>query len=77
MKEMTIYESVFNQHLYNADDKTINFMQEYFPKELKEIKKIEKENNGIMAIFNIKPTKASLLYAGIITYIINSNIKGA
>lgn len=54
--------AVFNGHSNDADARTRLFMSVVCPSFLKEVEKIEKEEKGIMGLFNHKPTAATATY---------------
>ncbi len=68
---MTPYFAVFNSHINNADKRVRRIMKEYFPDDLKELKKIEKKGNGIMTIFQDDPCLSTYLYTGLVTAFVN------
>jgi hypothetical protein len=54
--------AVFNGHSNDADARARTFMRVVCPSFLKEVEKLEKAENGIMGIFNHKPTPATATY---------------
>ena len=54
--------AVFNGHVNDADVRARTFMGVVCPSFLKEVEKIEKDENGIMGLFNHKPTAATATY---------------
>ena len=54
--------AVFNGHVNKADEKARALMRRYSPDYLKRVEKLEREGNGIMHIFNVKPTPATKMY---------------
>jgi hypothetical protein len=54
--------AVFNGHINDADVRARTFMRVVCPAFLKEVEKIEKEENGIMGLFKNKPTVATATY---------------
>lgn len=70
MKEkLNFHETVFNQHIGNANEKVMKFLKEYFPKVYIIMKEYNKK--GIMSIFESPSDENTMLYVGLITYIVN------
>lgn len=55
--------AVFNGHVNEANDRARCLMEIVCPNLLNEVEEMEKTGNGIMAIFNSKPTTATMVYA--------------
>jgi hypothetical protein len=53
---------VFNGHVNDADTRARLFMSVVCPELLEKVEKIEKDGNGIMAIFDKKPNDAIMTY---------------
>lgn len=54
--------AVFNGHVNKADARARLFMKVVCPPFLEEVEKIEKEEGGIMGLFNCDPTPATATY---------------
>ena len=65
------YFSVFNNHINDADRRARAAMRQLCPAFLEQVEAIEKEGNGIMAIFQQSPTPATSYYAALVQYFVN------
>jgi len=63
--------SVFNSHINDADKRAREVMKTFFLDDLKNIEAIEKQHNGIMAIFDCEPKCSTVLYVGLVTAFVN------
>jgi hypothetical protein len=68
---MDLQFSVFNGHVNDADKRARELMKTIASDWLEEVEKIEKEGDGIMAIFNTQATLASICYASIVAAYVN------
>ena len=67
------YLSVFNNHVNNADQKARAVMRQLCPAFLEQVEDIEKEGNGIMAIFQQSPSAATAYYVAMVQYFVNED----
>jgi hypothetical protein len=63
--------AVFNQHVNDAGKRALKILESQFPSFVEEVKKAEEE--GIMVIFNEKPTPATAAYVALVTAFVNEN----
>ena len=71
-KRMDMYFSVFNNHVNDAHKKAMVELKHQGNKEsYKEIEKMVED--GIMGIFDSKPTNATIAYATLVTYFVNQD----
>ena len=63
--------AVFNGHVNDAHIKAMTAIKEHFPSHFEEIERFE--NKGFMSIFEVEPTKTTLMYVGMVTVIVNDH----
>ena len=68
---LTLGFAVFNGHVNNANLRARALMSVIAPRFLEEVEQIEREGNGIMAIFNQPDTSATVMYASLVTAFVN------
>lgn len=69
MDGLSVYESVFNGHTNNAENRAIKLLRKHAPEYAKEVE--ESKNIGIMSIFDEEPTVASMSFALLVTAFVN------
>jgi len=73
-KIMGVNLSVFNGHVNDASRKARALMGETCPDMLAEVDAIEVAGNGIMAIFNEKPTLATTMFSTLVFAYVNEHL---
>lgn len=67
-ERMDGFISVFNGHINDADKRARAILSD---KHREEVERIEREGEGIMAIFDRSPTSATLRYVELVTQFVN------
>ena len=72
---MNGFFSVFNGHVNRADKRARILMGAESPSYLAELRRIEREEHGIMGIFYRKPTRATKRYMALVTLFVNGGVE--
>jgi hypothetical protein len=72
-ERMGAYFSVFNGHVNNAHVRALQEMDRSMPEWAEEVRTIDNEENGIMAIFNHEPKPSTAAYVALVTYLVNED----
>jgi hypothetical protein len=73
MKTLDLQFSVFNGHVNDADKRARELMKWIAADWLDDVEKIEKDGDGIMAIFNQDATLATICYSSIVAAYVNEH----
>jgi hypothetical protein len=66
--------AVFNGHINNANIRARKLLGAIAPNQLEEVERIEREGDGIMAIFQTPMTPATLMYSSMVCAFVNEEI---
>jgi hypothetical protein len=72
---MNLVFSVFNGHVNDANARARALMRVLDPSLLEEVETIEREGNGIMAVFNVAPTTATILFSALVCAYVNEKVR--
>jgi len=72
-ERMSGYFSVFNGPVNDAHERAMQEMDRSMPEWAEEVRTIEREENGIMAIFNHGPKPSTAAYVALVTYLVNED----
>lgn len=72
-ERMGAYFAVFNGHVNDAHERVMQEMDRSFPTWAKEVREIDEEENGIMAIFKQKAKPSTAAYVALVTYFVNED----
>lgn len=72
-ERMSAYFAVFNGHVNDAHERAMQEMDRSLPTWAEEVREIDHEGNGIMAIFKQGAKPSTAAYVALVTYFVNED----